>query len=221
MLFEPMIVLTNAVFFSICIVAFFRLKRFTHRYGRNMALFLLLTGVSTVFGAVCHAVHYQLGMLFFRVMFYLLNGASLVAVYFCFRGSYSYLSGGTTGSKMVQSLVAIAIAALLVATAMTRQFVFITISAGLAMVFSLVVHIVMNTRNHRRGNMIVVAGWLTSFSSIVVHSLRIGFGEWFNYKDFAHVFMIVGVSVIANGVRRLSLTMEPPATEKAPTRNPA
>ena len=55
--YEPMIILTNAIFFILCLMFYRRLSLFNHEYARQVAVFMLMLGMSSVFGAIGHSVH--------------------------------------------------------------------------------------------------------------------------------------------------------------------
>jgi hypothetical protein len=199
--FEPMVILTNLLFFILCCVYFKRLSSFSNTYANQMAWFMLLLGISTCFGAVGHAVHYQLGEAFFGAILFLMNAFSLFSIYFCFRAPYTYSQPGKEPSKRYIFLVLAWVIILLVISAIKGNFLIIKIHAGLVLLYSLIVHYLAYRRTNERGSAFVVLGIFISFLSIVVHSVKLSFHEWFNYKDIAHVIMIISLIVIYKGVR--------------------
>jgi hypothetical protein len=204
LVFEPLIIVTNVIFFVICYACYRRLGVFRHGYGTRMGLFTLWTGISSLFGAAAHAIHYQLGDESLKVIVYAMNACSLIAIYFCFRGSYTYSAKKNGGSLLLVRVVKGWVLALLIAAAIYQNFVLIKIHAGLVLTYALLAHIVMHGRNRWSGNISVITGIVVSFFSIIVHTLKFSLHEWFNYKDIAHVIMIGSLLLLWKGMREIS-----------------
>ena len=197
--FEPMILLTNTVFFLISIYFFYRLRRIPGAYPHQMKMFLLTLGVSTFFGALAHAVHYQLGMGTFRVLFSLMGLFSMLSMYYCFRAAYTVsLDGAAPSARWINGVIIYILFALVVSLA-TASFRLIEINGGLALLFSLWMHYRSYSRLGGRGNFLVIMGIIISMLSIVAHVAKISFHEYFNHKDVAHVIMIVALLFIGRG----------------------
>jgi hypothetical protein len=197
--FEPMILLTNTVFFLISLYFFFKLKRIPGTYSRQMKLFLLALGVSTFFGALAHAVHYQLGVGTFRVLFSLVGLFSMLSMYYCFRAAYTvHLDGAPASPKWIMGVIIYILLALIVSLA-TGSFRLIEINGGLALLFSLWAHYKLYARTRGKGSFLVITGIIISMLSIVAHLAKISFHEYFNHKDVAHVIMIAALLFIGRG----------------------
>lgn len=206
--FEPLAILSNVSFFFICLYFFFRLKRFNHQYGVQMRWFLLLLGAGGLFGAVAHGVHYQLGVTFFRWTFFIMNSISLVSFYYCFRAPYTYYTRHSAPSRIIISLAMVWLFSMIVLSYVFENFLLIKISAGLVMLYSMVVHYLLYRRNSEKGSALIVTGILISFGSIVVHSMRLTIHEWFNYKDLAHAIIMFSVFFIYRGIMLNSIQLD-------------
>ena len=68
-----MTIITNLMIFIFSIFCFNQLSKFNNSYANSWAWFVLLVGISSCFGSTAHAVHYQLGDVFFNVVFYIMN----------------------------------------------------------------------------------------------------------------------------------------------------
>jgi hypothetical protein len=199
-----MIILTNGVFFWICIRCSNSLRSHSNPYATHMSRFVIWLGISAAFGAVAHSIHFQLGSRVFNTVFYLMNACSLLSIYYCFNGSYEYIRHAKGTVPLVKISVAVWVIVLLVLAAIYREFVLIKIHAGAVLFFSLIVHMIMKRRNEWRGNRLFIAGIFFSFMSVIIHSLRITLHEWFNYKDISHVFMIIALLFMWPGMRSIS-----------------
>jgi hypothetical protein len=208
LVFEPMVLLTNIVFFIFCWIYFKRLNKFTHPYARQMARFMIFLGTSSFFGAIDHAVHYQLGIFFFKGILFLMNTFSLLSIYFCFRAAYTYIRLDKEPSKKYIYFVMAWISILLIVCILVDNFEVIKIHAAIVLLYSLFVHYRVYRQTREDGTRLVVIGILISFLPIIVHSLRFSLSEWFNYKDIAHVIMIISLIVIYRGAQLNVLKIE-------------
>ncbi len=198
-LFEPMVILTNLILFACALYYFRQLWSYNHRYSRQKALFILMIGISGLFGSVAHAVHFQLGDAFFNTMLFLMNSISLLSILFCFSGAYYYLSKEKGTKKWVNTFVWLWVIVLLIVTYLKNEFVLVKIHAGIVLLFSLIVYSLYDTRKDP-GSKYIVSGILVAFLSIITHTLRINLHAWFNYKDISHVIMIASLYLIYKGV---------------------
>ncbi|PBQ33578.1 hypothetical protein CNR22_17955 [Sphingobacteriaceae bacterium] len=203
-IFEPMVLVTNTIFFILCVLYFARLNKLPHLYAKQMAWFMLMLGTSSVFGAVGHAVHMQMGDIFFNVIVFFMNAFSLLSIYFCFRAAYTYFNLQRLPKKKYIYVAMAYVLILLVVSAIVRDFTIIKVHAGIVLVYSLIVHYLVYRRSQEKGSQLVVLGILLSFLPIIVHSLHFSIDEWFNYKDIAHTIMIISLIVIYKGAYKIS-----------------
>lgn len=206
--FEPMVILTNTVIFILGLVYFMRLWSFNTPYLKQMALFIFCVGISTLVGAVGHAVHKQLGEIFFNVILFLMNAFSLFSMYFCFRASYIYANGNKKFTKNTSYLISLWIVMVLIACAITGDFIIIKTHALIVVAYALVMHYRTYRKTRDKGGRFVTIGLLISVLSVVVHSLKLSLGEWFNYKDISHVIMIISLVVIYHGTRLIAKQLQ-------------
>ncbi|MES2678745.1 MAG: hypothetical protein V4635_02620 [Bacteroidota bacterium] len=201
-IFEPMVIVTNFILLLISIYCFRQLVKFRSAYPSQMAWFIIIMGVSGCFGAAAHAMHYQYGKTIFDVIFFISNTLNLLAIYFCFKASYTYSSfWGRPLSRKFSIFVLAWVGVLIIVTLINNTFLLIKIHAGIALVYSLIVHYLGYKKNNDKGSRVIVTGISVSFLSIVVHSLHLSLHEWFNYKDIAHVIMIAALVIIYRGIR--------------------
>ena len=197
LLFEPMVMLTNLIFFILSVYFFNTLKKSVHPYGRQMGWFILFLGTSSVFGAICHVVHYQLGDMFFNTTFFISKTLSLASIYYCFRAPYSYYTARP--NKYVINTALAVIIGLMVFNFVQGTFALIEIIGGVVLIYSLVIHILVYKKTHERGSRLIIAGILISFLSIIVHLFKVSLHEWFNNKDLAHTIMIITLFFVGKG----------------------
>jgi hypothetical protein len=197
-----MTIVTNLLIFIFSIFSFKQLSKFNNLYANSWAWFVLLVGISSCFGSTAHAVHYQLGAVFFDVVFYIMNAFSLISIYFCFRAPYIYntLNKVNPNKKVIYFVIAW-IACLLLYTLVRNNFLIVKIHAGIVLLYSFTVHLIMYIKTKEKGSGLIIAGIGVSFLSIIIHTLKFSIHEWFNYKDFAHVIIFSSLIIIYKGVR--------------------
>lgn len=177
-----------------------------------MGWFLVMLGASSLFGAVCHAVHYQLGDQFFNNVFFISKSLSLVSVYFCFRAPYSYYT--PKPDKRIIYTVLTAVIALMLFNLVKGTFVLIEIIGGVVLIYSLVIHILVYKRTHEKGSRLIITGIFISFLSLIVHLFKISLHEWFNNKDLAHTIMVVTIFFVGNGALLNAKALDEKEAEK-------
>lgn len=200
-LFEPVTFLTNTLMMLFCLFAFMNIRKYDNSLSRNWAWFFLLIGLSSEFGAIAHGVQYQLGDGFIRWIIFMVNSVSLIAIYFHFRATHTlYSRYKNSNGNLLSWLVICWIGILLAVTFIQNNFLLIKVHAGIVLGYSFIIHY-RTSRQKLRGSGFIAAGIFVSFLSIAVHSFRLSFGEWFNYKDISHVIMIISLVMIYIGVK--------------------
>lgn len=164
-------------------------------------MFFLLIGLSSTLGSLSHGAHEQLGPEFLNVSWFLMNAVSLVAIYYFYRAAFSYFNIHKADPKKIYNQIALAwILMLLILTIFMNNFLLIKIHAGIVLLYSLIIHTI-TFRRKQAGSGYIVTGIVVSFLSIVVHSLKISLGEWFNYKDISHIVMLTSLALLFKGVK--------------------
>lgn len=165
-----------------------------------MAYFMLFLGISVLFGAFGHSIHYQLGIPFFNLILFLMNAFSLVSMYFLFRASYSFLSPHKMVSNWFRNAILFWVVLMLTISWLNGEFTLIKINAGLVLLYTLFAHYTVYLKEKDKGNEWLIIGVLVSFIPIIVHSTHLSLHKWFNHKDLAHVFMILSLILIYKGL---------------------
>jgi hypothetical protein len=133
-------------------------------------------------------------------MVFAMNSTSLIAIYHCYKAANIYFFKNKTQKlNFTKWLVLTWISALLIITLMQNNFVLIKIHAGIVLVYSLIVHLL---KYKDAGSPIIAGGIIVSFLPIAIHSLRLSLGEWFNYKDIAHLMIMASLIMIGMGVKK-------------------
>lgn len=200
-LFEPVTILTNSIITIYCLFVYLRTLKFNHQISRHWGIFFLLMALSSLLGSLTHGIHDQLGVTFLKTSWFLMNSVSLIGIYFFYRAAFIYSNLQKENTTQIFNYAALVwIITLLVITFFLNSFLLIKIHAGIVLLYSLIVHFI-TFRNKHAGSGYIVAGIIISFLSIVVHSLKFSFGEWFNYKDISHVIVLTSMILLFKGVK--------------------
>lgn len=177
-------------------------------YAFQMAYFMLFLGISVLFGALGHTIHYQLGIPFFNLILFLMNAFSLVSMYFLFRASYSYLTPHKMVSNWFRKTIFFWILLMLGISWYNNDFTLIKVNAAFVLLYTLYAHYTVNLKEKDKGNEWLIIGVLVSFIPIIIHSMHLSLHKWFNHKDLAHVFMIISLIIIYKGLYQNLLTLK-------------
>ena len=201
-LFEPMAILTNLIITIYGLFAYLKTLGFHHKISKDWALFFLLMGLSCLLASITHGVHEQLGDRFLRISWFVANSVSFICIYYFYRAAFTYfnLIRQHDPQQLIKYIVAGWVVILLVVTFFINNFLLVKIHAGIALLYSLVVHS-STLKSKQAGSGYIVTGILIAFLSIIVHSLKFSFGEWFNYKDISHVIMLTSLILLYQGVK--------------------
>jgi hypothetical protein len=200
-LFEPVTILTNSIITIYCLFVYFRTQQFNHQISRHWGIFFLLMAVSSMLASLTHGIHDQLGEAFLRNSWILMNSVSLIGIYFFYRATFIYSNLNKEHTSQLFNYAAFVwMISLLVATYFLNNFLLIKIHAGIVLFYSLIVHLI-TFKNSQAGSGHIVAGIIISFLSIFVHSFKLSFGEWFNYKDISHVIVLTSMVFLFKGVK--------------------
>ncbi len=192
-MFEPIVILSNLLIFLVSLYCFKKLNVIASIYAKQTALFILLMGVSTCFASIDHTIHYQLGIPFFRIILFISHTLNILALYYCFRASYTFFLKNSQPNKAILIATISMTIVLIILALLTGSFLTIKIPAAVVLIYALIIHYTAYRKNIA-GSGLFAVGVLISFSSIIVHTLRLAINDWFNHKDIAHV--IIAVSLI-------------------------
>lgn len=104
-------------------------------------------------------------------------------------------------NKNVMYLITAWILVLLTFTLFKNNFLIVKIHAGIVLLYSFIVHLLVYKRTKEEGSKLVAIGISITFIPIIIHSLKFSIHEWFNYKDISHVIIFIALLVIYKGVK--------------------
>jgi hypothetical protein len=201
--FEPMVVLTNLIIFLVSIYCFRKLIVFENKYAKKNALFILLMGISTCFASIDHTVQYQLGIPFFKFILFISHSLNIIGLYFCFLSAYTFHIKSHTVNNIIKQVAILITLILIIISLLTGSFLTIKIPAALVLVYSLTIYY-LGYKEKIKGSGIFAIGIIISFFSIIVHTLKLSFNDWFNHKDIAHIIIAISLIIMCKAVSSYS-----------------
>jgi predicted MFS family arabinose efflux permease len=200
-IYEPATLLTSFVIAALCFIFYARIKKDPARKDINSwRLFFLFLGISSIIGNFVHGIHKQWGEEAFRYFNLSRNICSLLASFFCFRGTLYLAVKNEKTLRTANTGLLIYLACVIVATIILNHFIIVIINAGIFILYTLITHIIQ----YRKGN--PGSGWiLASFGiaplPICVHLFKISFNDYFNQKDIAHIFIWISLWLLYRGIK--------------------
>lgn len=188
---EPVIALTGLLVAAFCFFAWFRLGKIRHGDDsiRLARIFFLLTGLSTLIGAIVgHAFLYTLpfeakmpGWLLGMIAVSALEQASIVR------------SGMFLGKKVQKTLTYLNIAELTLAiwfVSSSLWFPGVEIHSAFGVLLVIApLEILQWRKTASESSRHILTGILFLVLAILPHLLKFSFGKWFSYFDIAHLLM--------------------------------
>ncbi|MEI8137790.1 MAG: hypothetical protein WCH21_10745 [Bacteroidota bacterium] len=118
-----------------------------------------------------------------------------------FHNRYRTLIKNAFDDKKIIYVVIAWVTCLLIYALIKNSFAIIKINAGIVLVYSILVHILIFKQTKDKGSKLVVVGIAVSFFSIIIHSFKLSIDVWFNYKDIAHLIILFSLIIIFKGVK--------------------
>lgn len=204
---EPVTVVTNLLITVSCILLYFKLNVDSHRLKlkKYWRLFFVFFGVSALIGAFAHGFKSYFEPNVFYYIWMTMNLSALPITYFLFKANITLTGASEKYKQQMHYFVISTILVFVIITVLTNNFVAIKIVGGIAILTTIITH----TQSYRKK--IKGSGWITfgftfSISTLIIHTAKISFSDWFNFKDISHVLMNISLCFIFIGVKQKLLS---------------
>jgi len=201
---EPMTAFTDLVLALLCFVFFYKFSN-----GHTMAsyfwkLFFLFMACSTLIGGITHAVfedHQSLQFLFFWLTMQIFSGLSVLFAQLATIHSISIEAIPIYRSTKKSILLCkIQFFIFLAAVLFLHNFLVVVVNSTIGFIMVLYVHALSGSKYGNRSAAFIALGIFISFLTAIIYTLKISMNDWFNFKDIAHVIMMISVCIIFYGV---------------------
>lgn len=218
---EPTTAFTDFILAFLCILFYFQFSASKQDKGAfYWKLFFLFMGCSTFIGGITHAVfenHQTNSYLLFWITMQILSGLSVYAAQVATIYSIPNSNIPIYRSEY-KSLLFCRIQFLLFAigTVILQNFLIVVVNSTLGFLMVLYIHALSGKKYGNRPAGWIALGITVSFLTAIIYTLKISINDWFNFKDIAHVIMMVSVCFIFYGV---GLSMQEPEKEETVNSN--
>lgn len=198
---EPVTVLTDILLSVFCFYFYNKLHVAKHQteLGKYWRFFFLFIGLSTFIGAVAHGLKEYMPQGLFHMVWMTMNLISIPSSYYLLKVTITLSHFTEEKKKNLSSISLVGMCFLGLFTIIYNQFDIIKINAAVVILLTLVRHYHSYKRGYT-GCGYIFFGFAFSLLSVIVHSLKISYSEWFNFKDISHVIMNISLYIIFTGV---------------------
>jgi hypothetical protein len=219
---EPTTALTDFILSVLCVVFFFQFSQSNKEKGlSSWRYFFLFMGISTFLGAITHAVFLspeQKNYHYFWLSMQLFSGLS---VYFAQLATIQSITNSKIpiykSEKTSLLICRIQFIVFAIAVLFYQNFLVVVINSTLGFLMVLYIHALSGKKYGNRPAGWIAAGITISFMTAIVYTLKLSFNQWFNFKDIAHVIMMVSICFIFYGVAMAYQPDEEQETAKSNT----
>lgn len=200
-LMEPTTVITNLITGGLCLYFFKKLTQQPVQFtlGSNWKFFFLYMGISSIIGAFTHGLKSYFGNDNYYYLWLFMNLSGIPCSYFLLQANIELSKLSDSLKQLLKKLSIVLTATLTLLVIGLNDFLFIKINAGFVILLTLYNHLKRYNEGHQ-GNGFIFAGFLVSTLSILVHTMKLSYSDWFNFKDISHVIMSISLYIIFIGV---------------------
>jgi hypothetical protein len=212
-LYEPTTVITDLIISLSCAVFAFYLKRTQgdKEQKKYWLLFFIFIGLSTLIGAIAHGFKPYFQPKVYYVVWMLMNLTSIPSSFYLLKATIGISNYSPEKKKELGRYALYAMIVLALLTVVINQFVLIKINAGIVILLTIIRH-VQTQKQGWAGSGLIWGGFAFSLSSLIVHTAKLSYSEWFNFKDISHVIMNISLAIIWIGATREIEFLDNPVT---------
>jgi hypothetical protein len=203
-IYEPATIITSLGITGLCLIFYLKIEKNSPRKDiQSWKLFFLFMFLGSVFGIFYHGLRDQFGEKLFNYLNLVRNIFLLLSCFYAFKGTLFYVEKREKLLRSVNLGLTIYMIIVIIVTVILNHFFIVIINTGLFVIYILIVHTISYKRGSKGSAWILGAFAMAPFP-IAVHLLKLGFGDYFNSKDVAHVFIWISLALIYKGVVEMS-----------------
>ena len=202
---EPTTAFTDFILAILCLFFYFRFSQSNRETGLfYWKLFFLFMGFSSLIGSIVHAIfeHHQTGAyLTLWLTMQLFSGLSVYTAQLATIQSIPNAKIPLYRSANASILICrIQFAVFTIAAFLSQNFLVVVINTTVGFLMVLFIHALSGKKYGNRSAGWIALGITVSFLTAIVYTLKISVNDWFNFKDIAHVIIMISVCFIFYGV---------------------
>lgn len=207
--FEPMTAFTDFLLAGICIYFYLRYFQSSNSAVKDWGKFFLFMSVSTFIGGITHAFFEEHSLVSYKAFWLcmqIFSGLSLV--YAQLASSKMLLSSGTINENIFQKhefFYWIQFVVFSLAVFALHNFTVVVINSTFGFLTILFSQLFLALKFKEASAEWIAKGIIVSFLTAFIFIAKISVSEWFNFRDIAHVIMMISVCLVNYGVRVLQI----------------
>ncbi len=202
---EPTTAITDFILAILCFIFYLKFSSITLEGGKyHWKMFFLFMGFSTLIGGVTHATfdnHNSIPYLVFWITMQLASGLSVyysqLATIYSISNSKIPIYRTIHKSILICRIQFFTFAG---ATILFQNFLVVVLNSTVGFLMVLYIHALSGKKYGNRPAGWIALGITVSFLTAIIYTLKISVNDWFNFKDLAHVIMMVSICFIFYGV---------------------
>jgi hypothetical protein len=193
--------LTDLLLSVSCFYFFFGIQKLNEtKVGlEHWQKFFLFLGVSTLLGALAHAIFERQDNLFYNSVWLIMQISAGISIFYAQSAAFGQLSN-VRARKVLLSFSVLQFVVFLPSVFYFFDFRVVAINSLIAMTQMFFVFFPSRIENWVYKTYISF-GFFISFLTIYVHSQKLSFAKWFNHNDISHVIMYVSILLIFRGIK--------------------
>ena len=207
---EPVAGLTNLIVSASGILIYLRLtSKKTSAVLRNQKwpYFFLLMGISSFLGALTHGSRFYTDDTTFYVLWLTMQSIICAGISFAQFGTIEYIFSENKNKGILNTIVWIQLALFIIIAISMKAFVVVTVHTAVGLLSVFFVNLFSYKKEKLSGRWIS-AGVFVAIITAVVHGQKLSIDKWFNYKDLAHVLIVVSLILMFIGVKHINATYQ-------------
>lgn len=200
---EPMTAFTDYIITILALTYYSKITaaNLVSKYWRRFFLFLSL---STLFGGTAHAVFAIHEGFAYKSIWLTMQFINGIALYFAQQATLISVLKNSKNNAIWQWSYRIQLVVYYIVLLIVQKYTVTIIDNALALIPIMILHFSVKERKEYYNW--IGYGILVSFITAIVHGAKFSLHAYFNFNDIAHVFIMISLSVMFIGVKRIDST---------------
>lgn len=198
---EPTTAFTDLILALLSLLFVFRLNAPDQNEKLNQLWrkFFIAFGSTALVGFVAHGFRFYMSENVFRMTWMAMNLMTLITTYYSYMACFTlkkFEDEKLTKARRIILYLLLTFAALVI---VLNNFLIAKIAVGTGVGYCLYTHY-KTYKSGMRGSGLIFFGFILAVSTIVVHTVKLSYNDYFNFKDISHVIMMFSITIVFFGV---------------------
>jgi hypothetical protein len=198
---EPGTCFTDVLLSVLCFILYKRAhKNFSrHHFINAWKFFFLFMSLSTCIGVFVHGFSTYIPTTVYHYAWMAMNICAAIASYFTMRAVTKFIVKNTRQRKRLNFINLLILVGFCLATIFFNLFEIVKVYIAIAVTINFIAHLIGHLKFDETSKYIML-GMFISFFTIFIHSTKIIFNAWIDYKSISHLIMIMSILLVYRGV---------------------